>query len=199
MDATEIRDAETRHRAFMARGALAHARKWFTVNGWKELPRGIRGQRILEWGADQAWLAAESDRKRERSVRNWCRRWKPKITKPELDAIVAHTVESNKRWSQDQSATVLGISVRDRTMHGLHFLGADDDPNWDVRNGIKAAKHAARSRKFRAAHSTGRPRGRPKSVVPKPWEMLGQTRRTYYRHRGSKSLISNDMSGTTNA
>jgi hypothetical protein len=64
-----------------ARGRLSDAKKWFAHRGWSVLPQSDRGQRILEWGADMAWLAAEvkglnprqADQKRKRSVRNWCR------------------------------------------------------------------------------------------------------------------------------
>jgi hypothetical protein len=182
--------------ALLARGRLSDARKWFAHRGWKVLPKGIRGQRILRWGADQAWIAAPTDQKRKGSVRNWCRRWAPTLKDAELDQVVADTIESNKRWSADQSATVLGIAMRDRITHGFRFIGAMDDPNYEKRLAMKADKHAARSRRYRAAHSTGTKRGRPKSEGPKPWEVLGKSRRTYYRQRDAKSLILNDISGT---
>jgi len=145
----------------MARGRLKEAKKWFAHRGWKNLPRGIRGQRILEWGADQAWLAADTDQKRERSVRNWCRCWKPRIKDTELDQLVARTVTSNKRWSHDECAIVLEVGVRDRADLGFRFIGADDDPSYEIRLAAKAEKHAARSRRYRAAHSTGAKSGRP--------------------------------------
>src|ERR1700730_13625107 len=102
MDATEkqTKDAEAAHNAFMARGRLSEAKKWFAHKGWKELP-----QNVLEWGCDQAWTAAEvnnlnprqADQKRKRSVRNWCRSTAPQLAKGELDALVARTITSNKR------------------------------------------------------------------------------------------------------
>jgi hypothetical protein len=181
--------------ALLARGRLSDARKWFAHRGWQVLPKSIRGQRILRWGADHAWLAAQTDQKRKGSVRNWCRRWAPTLKDAELDQIVADTVNSNKRWSADQSATVLGITVRDRITHGFRFMGAMDDPNYEKRQAMKAEKHAARSRRYRAAHKGGA-NGRPKSEGPKPWEVLGKSRRSYYRQRDAKSLILNDISGT---
>jgi hypothetical protein len=163
MDATEkqTKDAEAAHKRMLALGRLSEAKKWFAHRGWKVLPQGIRGQRILEWGAVQAWLAAPTDQKRPRSVRNWCRCWWPTLKPAELDRIVTDTVNANMRWSHDECATVLEIGVRDRQEHGFKFLGADDDPNYEIRTAVKAEKHAARSRKYRAAHSTGARRGRP--------------------------------------
>jgi len=58
-------------------------------------------------------------------------------------------------------ARVLEIGVRDRTTLGFRFLGACDDPDGEIRLEIKREKGRARSRKFRASHSTGAKRGRP--------------------------------------
>jgi hypothetical protein len=85
-----------------------------------------------------------------------------KVTPKELNKLVDDTRHSNKRWSTDHSAIVLEISVRNRTKHKLWHLGADDDPNHEIRRGITRAKAAERVRKFRAKHSTGTAkRGRP--------------------------------------
>lgn len=143
----------------IARGRLANARRWFAHRGWDVLPRTERGRSILRWGVDQAWLAGPADPKR--SLRGWCRRWAPWLTGAELDQIVRETATSNKRWTSDHSATVLEISVRDREALQLWFFGADDDPHFEKRLQLKREKAAARARKFRADHSTGRPRGRP--------------------------------------
>jgi hypothetical protein len=70
----------------LARGRLSDARKWFAHRGWKVLPQGIRGQRILAWGACHAWLASPSNS--QRSVRNWCRLWAPWLKDAELDQLV---------------------------------------------------------------------------------------------------------------
>lgn len=154
-DATD----EIARRRLLARGSLSDAKRWFTHRGWKILPRGNRGRRILRWGADQAWLAAQTNPKR--SVRNWCHHWDPRLSDAELRQIVADTVESNKRWTLDQSAAVLEITVRDRQIHGFRFIGAMDDPNYEIRTALKKEKGAARARRYRASHSTGAKRGRP--------------------------------------
>jgi hypothetical protein len=199
MNATE-EQAEIEFNKMKARTRLKEAGKWLTHIGG--LPQGFRGEQILRWGADQAWLAAENDRMREPSVRNWCRSKAPSLTKAELDALVAYTATSNKNWTNDQCATVLGIGWRDTQEHGFKFIGADDDDGYKNRNAMKAEKHAARSRKYRAARSTGAKRGRPASTtgrrrngaVPrsewlltnnasqaKPWVALGESRASYYR------------------
>jgi hypothetical protein len=139
--------------ALLARVRLADARKWFAHLGWDVLPQSSRGRRVLQWGADHAWLAAPSSP--QRSVRRWCRRWAPWLTVNELNKLVTDTENSNKRWSHDQSASVLEISVTDRTNLKLWHIGANDDPNYEVRLGIQRAKAAERVRKYRAANGTG--------------------------------------------
>jgi hypothetical protein len=187
-----------------ATGRLANAREVFKHRGWQTLPLGERGNRILRWGADHAWLACPTNPKR--SVRRWCSRWMTRPFRPaDIAALVAYAKTSNKRWSDDESAMVIEITLADhKTIEGgLRFLGASDDPNYEIRDNIKRAKAAARARKCRANHSTGAKRGRPRSEGPKAWEVLGISERTYYRQRESgskcKSLKSLKKSGRKNA
>jgi hypothetical protein len=142
-----------------ARGCLSNAKTLFAHRGWDELPSDERGQRILDWGADQAYLASPTNP--ARYVRLWCRRWNPRLTKLELDEIVAATPGRNKHYTPDQSALVLEVGVRDREALRLWFLGADDDPCYEYRNKAEKAKAAARACKYRTLHSTGAKRGRP--------------------------------------
>jgi hypothetical protein len=195
-----LSDPDSDKAAMLARGRLSEAKKWFAHKGWDVLPRAIRGRRILLWGACQAYLAGPANPKR--SCRNWCRRWWPTLTPAELDRIVARTVNSNKRWSADQCAAILEITVRDREIHAFRFIGANDDPNYEHRLKAKRKKNAEYSRKYRAAHSSGRPRGRPKSEGVPAWKAAGfSSERSYYRHKahepqrlsGSKN-VSRDIS-----
>jgi hypothetical protein len=101
----------------------------------------------------------------------------------ELQYTYART--SNKRWSHDECAAVLEIGVRDRLTLGFRFIGADDDPNYEIRQAASREKHAARSRKYRAKHSTGANPGRPKSEGAKPWEAEGISKATYYRRKAA--------------
>jgi hypothetical protein len=120
--------------ALRARGRLKNARRWFAHRGWDVLPQGIRGQRILRWCADQIYLANPTNPKL--SVRNQCRKLAPWLTTAEMDGLLAYVATSNKRWSDDQCATVLEITVRDRQTLGVWFVGADDDPNYEQRRDI---------------------------------------------------------------
>jgi hypothetical protein len=168
----------------IARGRLADARRWFDILGWEQLPQSQRGRNILRWGSDHAWMANPAHPKR--SVRNWCSCWDRTLTVSELDQIVADTGHSNKRWTPDQSATILGIGVRDRAAHRLWFNGADDDLNYDIRRETQREKNAARKRKSRAKYSTGAKPGRPKSEGPPAWQIAGfKSERTYYRHKAA--------------
>jgi hypothetical protein len=156
-----------------ARGRLKEARKWFEHRGWNVLPQSQRGRRILRWGADMAWLAAGPD-DRKRSVRRWCRRWAPWLTAKALEKLVTDTETSNKRWSADQCATVLEITLSDRSALGLRFVGASDDADFLVRKAMQRAKAAVRARQYRAAKGSGTKRG-PKSKMS-PEERLARRR-----------------------
>src|SRR6202000_3036940 len=120
----------------------------------------------------------------ERGVRRWCRR-SARLTDPELTEVVTYTKTSNKRWTHDQSGTVLEITVRDHSNLSLRFTGAADDPNYEIRLGIKREKAAARMRRYRAARSPGRRCGRPKSGGGPVRNVFGISRATYYRHKAS--------------
>jgi hypothetical protein len=146
--------------ALRARCRLKQAKTWFAHRGWEVLPQTERGRRIIDWGADHAWLAASANPKR--SVRRWCRRWAPWLSDAELNEIIAARETSNKRWSDDQCAAVLEISVKDREEHKLWDLGANDDPFNEKRKAIAKAKASARARCRRAKQSTGAKRGRPR-------------------------------------
>jgi hypothetical protein len=158
-NATEQLLAADSNIVMLHRGRLKNARMWFTHLGWKVLPQDQRGRSILRWGADQAYLGSPANP--ERGVRRWCRCWDPKLTAKELDELVAYTRTSNKRWTHDQSAMVLGITIADSLALNLHFIGANDDPDFEVRGATKRAKEAKRARRSRAARSTGRKPGRP--------------------------------------
>jgi hypothetical protein len=156
MDATESTSDKA---VLIARGRLKEARKLFERRRWDTLPRGRRGQRILAWCAIQAWLAYPSDP--EAGVRRVCGGLAPYLKETEWIELIAETKVANKRFSHDQSAMVLEISVRDCLDHGLQFLGCDNDPDYKARHKAKRARNAACQRKRRAACSTGRPCGRP--------------------------------------
>src|SRR5206468_1132207 len=131
-----------------------------------------------------------------RSVRRWCRRWASWLTDTELNDIVAAAVTSNKRWSGDQSAMVLEITVRDREALKLWFLGADDDPHYEQRLKLKRAKGAARQQRFRAAHATGAKRGRP-ALQLSPEDRIARSRAQdaarAKRYRASRKNASRDL------
>ncbi|MDN4982367.1 hypothetical protein QY049_03905 [Bradyrhizobium sp. WYCCWR 13022] len=148
----------TSNAAMRARCILSEMRRLFEHLGWKFLPQTDRGLCILRLGADLAWLAGPSNP--ELSVRRWCRRYGQAFG-PKLDMIVAATETSNKLWTTDQIATVLGVTADDRAAMGFRQIGACDDPSYEKRAKIKAEKDAERHRRRRAARSTGRKPGRP--------------------------------------
>lgn len=190
--------------ALVARGRLKAARKVFAANGWQILPESERGVRILEWAADHVWCSRSSHR--AMAVLQFCCEWAPwaeeDFIKELLDALT--NGRRNLNWSADQSALVLELDLdRCRELKLQKFLGASDDLNYDRRRGIAAKGEAARSKKYRAKKSTGRPRGRPKREGPKEFELAGYaSERTYFRHKalgilapknGSRNSSRNNM------
>jgi hypothetical protein len=180
--------------SLLARCRLAEAKRWFAHRGWQVLPQGIRGQSILRWGADHAWLAASGNS--QTSVRRWCRKWAPWLTAADQSELFDYLKDSNKKWSADQSACVLEISVMDRTKLKLRHIGADDDPNYEARLGIHRDEAAVRARKYRLKHRTGAKRGRP--ALPLSQEELLTRRRAQdaqraKRYRASRKNASRDI------
>jgi hypothetical protein len=170
-----------------ARGRLKNARQWFAHLGWDVLPKTERGRRILQWAADHACLASPTNP--ERSVRRWCRKWAPWC---DPDRVVDQCQTSNKRWSDDQSATVLGITLSDKQSLGLQFIGASDDPDFDQRRETARIQHVERNRRYRAKKSTGRKRGRPRLEGVPAWQAAGfGSRATYYRHKAAERETEN--------
>jgi hypothetical protein len=168
----------------IARGSLKEARKLFAHRGWDTLPQGRRGQRILAWCAIQAWLAYPSDP--EAAVRRVCGGLAPYLKESGWIDLIAETKSANKRFSHDQSAMVLEISVRDCLAQGFRFLGCDDDPGYEARHKAKQARNAACQRKRRAARSTGRPCGRPRLDLS-PEEMARRRSQDADRKRAERA------------
>jgi hypothetical protein len=199
-----------------ARGRLKEALIWFAHLGWDTLPQGRHGQRVLAWCAIQAWLGYP--RNPEAAVRRRCGGLAPYLKENDWIDLIAKTKAANKHFNHDQCAMVLEISVIDCLEHGFKFLGADNDMNYGARHKAKRARNAACQRKRRAAHSTGRPVGRPtlpqgtaraRNSVPrsewlrtnsasqtKPWVALGISRATYYRREtGETGVTQNPVTG----
>jgi hypothetical protein len=160
--------------ALIARGRLKEARKWFARRDWEVLPQGIRGQLVLRWVADHAWMAYPSDP--EGAVRRHCGQLAPWLKEDGLTELVADTADSNKRWSHDQSAAVLEIGVRDSRALSFRFLGCDDDPNYEIRTAAKKEKAAGLTPLFRRRCRTESSRGALQMRMPgryrrslRPW------------------------------
>jgi hypothetical protein len=157
-----------------ARSLLKEAREIIVPDrGWQHLPQTERGMRILRWGADMAALGWPADPKA--AVIRWCSFAAPWLSDADLDAIVARTETSNKRYSPDDSARVLEITVADKVRLNLRQCGANDDPFYVVRNRIKLEKDAARKREYRAKKPSTGKRGRP-ALDLSPEERLARLR-----------------------
>jgi hypothetical protein len=155
-----------------ARGRLKEARTWFAHKGRSVLPHNERGERIVQWVADHAWIGYPANP--EANIRRICRPLAPWLSDSQLDDLIKATNTSTKNWSHDQCAAVLEITVADCLAQGFRFLGAADDPEYQTRQEARRVKKAASARKRRAAKSTGRKRGRPKLALT-PEEMQARS------------------------
>jgi hypothetical protein len=141
----------------IARGRLKKARHWLDHPRRRVRPKSRRG--ILGWVADHARLAYPADP--EGAVRRCCCQFAPKLTDSELDELVVQSETSNKTWTNDQCAAVLGISFDDNLKIGFRFIGCDDDANYDRRREREKSKSKRYSRKYRAKKGASTKRGRP--------------------------------------
>ena len=103
--------SDTNKFVLIARGRIKEARAEFARRGWDTLPQGIRGQRILAWIACMARDGYPSNP--EAAVRRICGGLAPYLKEHELAALIESTRAVNRRFSHDQSAMVLEISVID--------------------------------------------------------------------------------------
>jgi hypothetical protein len=171
------------------RGRLKEARHEFARRGWKVLPQGIRGQRILALCACLAWDGYP--RNPEAAVRRVVDDLAPYLTELDVIRLISETRVANRRFSNDQCAAILELSVIDCLNQRYRWLGCDDDPDFMVRLEARRERNAACQRRRRAAKRSGRPRGRPKSDGIKPWVACGISRATYYRRRGTGTETEN--------
>ena len=165
----DIKSTSSDFPVIQARGRLAIARKAFEHRGWTKLPLTTRGMRILLCCADHAWLANPTNPRQ--GVRNWLKRH-TRLSHIKIDFLVEIVEKRGKRWTNDQFATTLEITVLDRmSISGdFRFVGASDDDDGIARAAINRAKDAARKRASRAANSTGRKPGRPATLNLSPEE-----------------------------
>jgi hypothetical protein len=168
-----------------ARGRLKNFNKLLATRSWDVLPQGRRGQRMLKWAAHHAWRAA--DRNPERSVRNLCRKRAPYLKPAEVDQLVAYTADrATTWWTHDDSARVLDVGVCEREANELWFLGACDDPDYEIRGMIKNAKAMMRGRRRRAAKGTGSKGGRSRLELS-PDEMAARKAQDAARKRDERA------------
>jgi hypothetical protein len=143
----------------IARGRLKKARGWLDHPRRRVRPKSRRGISILGWVADHARLAYPANP--EGAVRRCCCQFASELTEPELDEIVVTSEGSNKTWTPDQCAMVLGISFDDNLEIGFRFIGCDDDLNYDRRRKRDTDKGKQYSRTYRASKGASTKRGRP--------------------------------------
>lgn len=146
-------------RAMIARLRLKQATRWFAKKG-KET---VRSQSVIRWIACQAWLSAS--RNPPATVRAVLTRLAPTLSSNEIQDLTEHTKGNISRWTSDQCAEILQISVWDREALQLWHLGAIDDYDYAIRSKLRAQKSALRVAKFRAKIISPRPRGRPRKTL----------------------------------
>ena len=160
-------------RAMIARLRLKQATRWFAKKG-KET---VRSQSVIRWISCQAWLSAS--RNPPATVRAVLTRLAPTLSSNDIQDLIEHTKGNISRWTSDQCAEVLQISVWDREALQLWHLGAIDDYDYAIRGQLRAQKSALRVAKFRAKNTSPRRRGRPRKDLTKAQrdKLLKRTRK----------------------
>jgi hypothetical protein len=67
-------------------------------SGLDRLPNDERGQRIIRWGIDHAWLAGPANP--VLSARRWCRCWAPWLSTSQVNSLVEAARWRGKRWTR---------------------------------------------------------------------------------------------------
>jgi hypothetical protein len=113
----------------------------------------------------------------------WAHRCTPSLPTDRVKLLSKRIATNPRRWSADKLAWRLRLTVKERTDLGITTIGAIDMTK-AARAALRKQKRNEADRERRAAQSSGKPRGRPSKG--KPWEQLGVSKATYYRHRETK-------------
>lgn len=119
----------------------------------------------------------------QKAIANWLEVWAPWLTVREHHEIVGSALICPQRWKADELAWRLHLNAADRAALGITTIGAIDE-NRSAR--LRRRKTSAKERMADLRRAKGaKPREEYLQEVrrPKPWEIEGVSRATWYRRR----------------
>jgi len=109
-----------------------------------------------------------------RRVTVWCAAYAPWVTPRDLERLISEVVECPIKWGADKLAWKIRLTDAKRSELKIKTIGAID---------CAKAQRLIRAKAKRAARDAARRPRKPKAG--KPWEVLGISRRTWFRRRKS--------------
>lgn len=165
-----------------------------------EAPRYIRV-------AAYALQARVGDDGLQKALGDWCRKWAPWAPAKAGDMLrpILHEVDGRRQdLSAEKAASILGVTMADRTRLGLRTIGACDISKTER---LKIAKQLKREKDRERVALKRKNEGRiPRAEwlsdslsVRKPWQAEGISRRTWERRRNKADAGASRIGSTHNS
>jgi hypothetical protein len=120
----------------------------------------------------------------------WSRRFTPSIPSDNAKLLAERIIADPRMPSADKLGRRLGLTIEMRAELSVTTIGAIGMSKAQ-RLALRKQKRNEADRQRRAAHSSGKPRGRPS--IGKPWEAIGISRRTWYRRKRKDVALQQDV------
>lgn len=126
----------------------------------------------------------------------WAQRWAPWMRSDEIDAIEWEAQHRNRKLRADTAARFLGVRYAERIALNLRTIGSCDLSRTKRNELARQSKQRRdRERQDRLSREAGRKKRNPDE--PKPWEIAGVSRRTWYRKKAWHSILANKSPNRT--
>ncbi len=119
--------------------------------------------------------------KMRRSIHSWA----PWMAPDERQELVERIAAKPRRYKAKTLGRLMRVTEEEHASWGLESIWAFTWTDADMRERDKRTRRE-RKRADRAAKSSGRPRGRPKSDAPNPWDGIC-SRATYFRRKARET------------
>ncbi|RUW43887.1 hypothetical protein [Mesorhizobium sp. M8A.F.Ca.ET.021.01.1.1] len=118
--------------------------------------------------------------------RAWARKWCPLISEGDIAYLLAAPL---RRLKAREIGDLLAVTIEQRSRLDLRSIRASGQTDADIA-AVKRERDATAVRSKRAAQQPSKPR-KPKLKDERPWEALGISRRTWFRHQqtGGTKLV----------
>jgi hypothetical protein len=115
-------------------------------------------------------------------ILGFIRRWAPWMVATEAKALANKVLEKPRKYKAETLGRLVRLTREEQITLYIETVRPFDKTDADMQEEAKR-KDRERKRAERAAESSHRPRGRPKSEGAKPWEASGMSKSTYYRNK----------------